>query len=165
MRITIALRAAGLVSWIVVALGVAVSVTADELPRYKLKLGQQLEYRCASPPHEWDDGKGGKNSSRDVREWTVWVVREDADGWALVFRQSFQRTSTIGGKESSDGFALDGHFDLSPAGRMSENRTIRAMADPTSLFPPLPASAESLKTSWTVDSDLDSDRDAPVQSP
>ena len=47
------------------------SAPADELPRYKLKVGQEIVYRTTDPPTESGGGKGGKNTSQSVVEWTV----------------------------------------------------------------------------------------------
>lgn len=102
------------------------AVRADELPRYKLKVGQELLYKTVE-------------SKYDV-EWTVNVLAANPDkSWRLAFRQ-----------KTSYGGATEGYFDLAADGRLIESRTLGPMADPTILFPPLPADEASLNSSWST---------------
>ncbi len=137
-------------------LTVVAAARADELPRYNLKIGQEIVYRTADPPQESDDGAGGKNLSHSVTEWIVDVVSRDADGsWWLVFREKLSRTYTHNGKDSKQELQTDGHFRITADGKFVENATIRPMHDPTALFPTLPPDAAGLKNGWQDSLTLD----------
>jgi peroxiredoxin len=128
----------------------------DELPRYKLKVGQEVIYRTVDPPKESDGGKGGKNSSQYIVEWTVNVVRQNEDStWRCLFTQKGTSIRTRGEKTSTNESVADGYFDLSADGRFFENRSIQPMANPTALFPPLPPDGHDPKTAWEADLTLD----------
>jgi peroxiredoxin len=129
---------------------------ADELPRYKLKVGQEIVYRTTDPPKESDDGKGGKNSSQYVAEWTVNVVRRNEDStWRCLFSQKGTSIRTRSGETSKNEHTTDGHFDLAADGRFVENESIQPMANPTALFPPLPPDGHDPKTPWEAALSLD----------
>jgi peroxiredoxin len=137
-------------------LTVVAAARADELPRYKLKVGQEIVYRTTDPPQESDDGAGGKQSNHRVMEWIVDVVSRDADGsWWLVFRQKITATYEHQGKKSKQELQSDGHFRITADGKFVENASIRPLGDPTSLFPTLPPDAAGLKNGWQDSLTLD----------
>ncbi len=133
---------------------------ADEaLPRYKLKVGQELVYRTTDPPREADDGAGGKASHRTTYQWTANVISQEPDGhWWIVFREKITSTYSRAGKDSTQELETDGHFLLSAAGKLVENPTIKPMSNPTALFPPLPNSVAELKDGWESQLQLDDTR-------
>jgi thiol-disulfide isomerase/thioredoxin len=132
---------------------------ADEPPRYKLAVGQELVYRTTDPPEESDDGAGGKTSRHSVTEWIVDVAGRGDDGtWWLVFREKFTHTYSQGGKDRTQELETDGHFRLSADGKFVENSTIRPMSNPTALFPALPPDAASATNGWEASLSLDETR-------
>ncbi|HWB08975.1 MAG TPA: redoxin domain-containing protein [Pirellulales bacterium] len=57
---------------------------ADEVPRYWLKVGQELSYRTMS---EFSAGDGSALASEST--WQVWVVKQNSDGgWRLILRHA-----------------------------------------------------------------------------
>src|SRR5690242_16798568 len=66
-----------------------VGLSADsDVPRYWLKLGQELSYRTTS---EFSTANGDALASEST--WQVWVVKQNSDGsWRLILRHaaSFQ---------------------------------------------------------------------------
>lgn len=120
---------------------------AEELPRYKLEVGQELIYRTPEPLEELVDE--GKASYRTWVEWTVDVVCQEPDGnWWIVFREKTKAIYSRDGKDRTHEAITDGHFLLSAAGKLVDNATIKAMSDPTGLFPPLPTSPAELERGW-----------------
>lgn len=159
--------------YLLTLLGCAIggSAVGDELPRYKLKVGQELVYRTVDPPKESDDGKGGKNTSQYIVEWTVNVVRQNEDStWRCLFAQKGTTVRNRGEKTSTYEFMADGYFDLSADGRFLENQSIQPVANPTALFPPLPPDGHDPKIPWEAALTLDEtqrklqvDESAPAQ--
>jgi peroxiredoxin len=136
-------------AWMMVGCLPMGALWADELPRYNLKVGQEIVYRTTDPPTESDDDAGGKISNHVVREWIADVVSHDNDGsWWLVFREKITATNTRKGKEFKQELQSDGHFRVTADGKFVENATIRPMSDPTPLFPSLPPDEDSLKNGW-----------------
>jgi thiol-disulfide isomerase/thioredoxin len=132
---------------------------ADELPRYKLQVGQELVYRTTDPPKEHDDGQGGKYTLGYNIEWTLDVIDELADGgWRLVFVQKIVSSYARNGQENKQELAMDGYVDLTPGGRLLENRTLGPMANPSLIFPPLPPDQGSLTSIWSATFSIDDTR-------
>jgi peroxiredoxin len=76
-----------LAAWLLLASGVSMAAESD-VPRYWLKVGQELSYRTTS---EFSTGDGQARASEST--WQVWVVKQNADGgWRLILRHaaSFQ---------------------------------------------------------------------------
>lgn len=125
------------VSCVIGALLLAASsaLHADELPRYKLKVGQELVYKTV-------------DSKYDFR-WTINVLGQNPDkSWRLAFRQ----TQSYG---RGNDYTSEGYFDLAADGRLIESATLGPMANPTGLFPPLPPDEASLNSSWQATLALD----------
>jgi hypothetical protein len=130
----------------------AARAAADELPRYRLKVGQELTYRQSSESKFVNDGKPEPYGSET--EWHVWVLRQNADGsWRLLFRQSHSSWSGAD-KKVRPGYASLGYCDLFPDGR----NVVPAPAgvgpdngmdlDPASLFPRLPDDGADAAKGW-----------------
>ena len=119
--------------------------TTNDLPRYRLKVGQELKYHGTSD-FKYENGSFGTKS-----DWQVWVVRANDDGgWRLVLRSSSQMTQTVGGREQGGGHAdvTLAYCDLSPDGRIAPNDSLGFRLDPSSIFPRLPKDADEAKNGW-----------------
>jgi thiol-disulfide isomerase/thioredoxin len=118
----------------------------DELPRYKLHVGQELQY-TSQDEFVFDRGK----FVYDIT-WHVWVVKENADGsWRLVIRYATVDKDTRyaddqGGKRESVTFAW---CDLDPSGQLPENESFGYRLTPFTLLVKLPERPEDLKSGWT----------------
>ncbi len=141
-------RSMNLICGLFPALALLVSFTparADDLPRYKLKLGQELTYQGTS------DFKFESGSFGSKMDWQVWVVRANDDGsWRLVLRSRHQRTRTDNGREQSEGNAdiTLAYCDLFPDGRIISNDSLGFRLDPSSIFPRFPKDADEAKDGW-----------------
>jgi len=118
---------------------------ADDLPRYRLKVGQELKYYGTSDFKYENGSLGYKN------DWKVWVVRANDDGgWRLVLRSSNRMTQTVNGGVQGDGHAdvTLAYCDLSPDGRIAPNDSLGFRLDPSSIFPRLPKDKDESKDGW-----------------
>jgi peroxiredoxin/uncharacterized GH25 family protein len=125
----------------------------DELPRYRLKTGQELQY------HEQTVFKFGKEDNagafHTMTDATIWVIGANADGsWRLVVREGekFMRTS---GDEAPEPDKTPATYqlaacDLFPDGRVVVHGT-NERSRPEAYFPRLPGSADALKKGWKAD--------------
>jgi peroxiredoxin len=146
--------------FLMIAWGIA---RGEELPRYKLKVGQELVYRTVDPPRVSEEKDRGKTIWTSGYEWIFCVVRQNENGsWRLVFREQFDDTfSFMEGKERKErrvAWSKDGYCDLWPDGRMADNPTIQPQTDPTVLFPVLPPDLQTMGTSWEAKLSLDDTR-------
>ena len=119
-------------------------LAADEAlapPRYRLEVGQQLEYRASSTfKHE-----SGSIGDKDDR--TAWVVRRNDDGvWRLVVRTT--STESHDGKTWSAPDVSLAYLDLAPDGTIVPNDSFDLRFDPTLLFPKLPKDADQVAKGW-----------------
>jgi peroxiredoxin len=127
-------------------------IAADEPPRYRLEVGQQLAYRTARDFKYDNNGSTGSMGNKD--EWTTWVVRKNDDGgWRLIVRTS--SASTRDGKTQGDPDETLAYFDLAPDGAIAPNESFGYRFDPTPLFPRLPKDAAQAERGWE---DVRSDR-------
>jgi peroxiredoxin len=118
---------------------------SDELPRYRLKVGQELKY------HGTSDFKYENGSLAHQSDWTVWVVRANDDGgWRMVGRSSTRMSQSFGGQKANEQPArvTMAYFDLYPDGRIVPNKSFGYQFDPSSLFPRLPKDAAEAKNGW-----------------
>jgi peroxiredoxin len=132
-----------------------------ELPRYKLAVGDQLIYHLAgersvgSAAHG-GGGNGGRPSGYSI-DWNFHVVACDATGaWRLVFAerrgQLRDGAAVVHGAHTLD---MDGFIDIWNDGRLAENWTIMPLADPTAIFPRLPADRAQIAAGWDSTLQLD----------
>ncbi|MGD9720847.1 MAG: TlpA family protein disulfide reductase [Pirellulales bacterium] len=130
------------------ALGAACAL-AGELPRYKLKVGQELTYTTAQPA----ENKEEKDARpRATNEWVFTVAEQKDNGsWRILFRR---KMSYGGSRENTQ----EGYFELVPDGRIALNPTLTVNANPTVFFPALPADEEALKKGWSSEIALDQTR-------
>ena len=106
-------------------------------PRYKLAVGQELQYEGKSDFKYEGGGFRGENA------WTAWVVRANDDGSSRVVAQSTSKfAQVLNGKEMGghDDVTLM-YFDLFPDGRIVRNDSIGFRGDPSTVFPRLPDGA------------------------
>lgn len=119
--------------------------TAGVVPRYRLKVGQELKY------HGTSDFKYDGGSLGNEMDWQVRVVRANKDGgWRLVLRLSNRRTQVVGGRNIANGPADTSlaYFDMTPDGRVVANDSLGYSVDPGSLFPRLPDDASQATRGW-----------------
>ena len=115
------------------------ATSADELPRYRLEVGQEITYESAS---EFNYTGG---SLITQTKWQIWVVARNDDGsWRLILHKTDQ--SFRGGSPRTT-FA---YCDLFPDGRMTSNATLGFKLDPAELIVGLPKSEDELRNGWQV---------------
>ncbi|MGO9467901.1 MAG: TlpA family protein disulfide reductase [Isosphaeraceae bacterium] len=116
----------------------------DEVPRYRLSVGQELKYHGTSD-FKYQDGLLAYQD-----DWTVWVVRANDDGsWRIIARSSSRMSATRAGKKDEDPPDVTiAHFDLYPDGRIVSNKSFGYRFDPSPLFPRLPKDAAEAKNGW-----------------
>jgi len=119
------------------------------LPRYNLKVGQELSYTAQS---EFNYGTGSSTASIVSREeYRAAVVRQNSDGgWHIILRTGQGLAQSIkGGKKSEEPMSYTiCHFDLSPDGRIATNESLPYFSGPQAIFPRLPADPKSAADSW-----------------
>jgi peroxiredoxin len=142
LRTTIVMAAIGLLMSGVSAFG---EIGAP--PRYKLAVGQELQYEGKS------DFKYDGGGFRGANTWTAWVVRANDDGSSRVVAKS---TSKFG--QVINGNDTGGHedvtlmyFDVFPDGRIVRNDSIGFRGDPSAVFPQLPGGAADRE--WKTQAD------------
>jgi peroxiredoxin len=121
------------------------AVGTDELPRYRLKVGQEFKYQGSSD-FKYDNGSLGHQT-----EWTFWVVRANDDGsWRLIGRSSNKMSQTFSGQKTNDQPAdvTIAYFDLFPDGRIVANKSFGYRFDPSAVFPRLPDDAAQANSGW-----------------
>jgi thiol-disulfide isomerase/thioredoxin len=118
----------------------------DAVPRYQLKVGQELVFKEES---NFKYGKAPHQGSIGSRsDWTVWTVRKNDDGSYRLVLRSVER-SKFDGKESGEPRSSLAYFDLTTDGRLLPNSTIGFQVDPASIFPRLAADERELRNGWT----------------
>jgi peroxiredoxin len=118
-------------------------------PRYQFQAGQEMTYKDTS---SFKSGQGDNAISLDDNsEWTVWVLRGNADGsFRLVVRHRRTIAQTMGTKKLTDPTQQTQfiYADVFPDGRVRPNKTIQLRGHPGALFPPLPKTAAESKSGW-----------------
>src|SRR3954471_11112738 len=99
-------------------LGVTQSAIAatPPVPRYALKVGQQLNY------HQEAYAESDNYRFKKSVDWRVWVTKQNDDsGWRLVIAQDVSLQHARGKEEfpAPDKNSLLGQCDLAPDGRIS----------------------------------------------
>ena len=105
------------------------------VPRYRLKVGQELKYHGTND-FKYDNGSFGRTT-----DWQVWVVRTNDDGsWRLVLRSSDRKSQPSDGRDRDAGEAnvTMAYCDLFPDGRIVANDSFGFRLDPSPLFPSAP---------------------------
>ncbi len=158
----------GPLAWVRVALALPVLVglrlvapapgdDAPALPRYCLKVGQELVYRGGSSFQYQNWSLDHKNLDR------AWVSRENSDGsWRVVLCFRDTATPTMVDQRNQPKAKLDdadmtdahlGVCDLFPDGRVRLDESITESYQPTNpddMFPPLPADLAQAKGTWQL---------------
>jgi peroxiredoxin len=119
----------------------------DAPPRYQFQAGQELTYKDNML---FKYGQGDAAGLLDVKsEWTVWVLRGNADGsYRLVLRHRGTTSQTVGKQTSEQPQSDLTYADVFPDGRVRPNKTIAFRGHPGALFPPLPRTPTEAKTGW-----------------
>jgi peroxiredoxin len=118
----------------------------DPPPRYRFQAGQELTYKdTMSFKYGQGDNAGALD---DNSEWTVWVLRGNADGsYRLVVRHRGTTVQTMGKTKSEQPQMHLAYADVFPDGRFRPNKTIFFRSHPGALFPPLPKTTAE-KSGW-----------------
>jgi thiol-disulfide isomerase/thioredoxin len=112
-------------------------------PRYKLRVGQELNYEGTN------EFKNDSVSASSKTSWKFLVVRQNADGgWRLLVRYATAQMRTSDkGKESFGPERVSlAWCDLSRDGRIEDNPTLEFTVDVRSVLPLLPPTAQA--ESW-----------------
>lgn len=110
-------------------------------PRYKLTVGQQLEYKTRST------ARGESDGSRTVGQISLWVVRAlPAGGWRIAASQ--EQTTLRRGRDDTR-FAFE-FFDLSPTGQVTRAKDASPLGtvDIGDVFIPLPDRDAMARGEW-----------------
>jgi peroxiredoxin len=120
------------------------------LPRYRLEVGQELNYKGESD-FKYKNGSArgyrGSGSQGFRDEWKVWIVRKNDDGnRRVVIRLSrvlFEDGKDIGSPRSNLAYC-----DVFDDGRIVWNQSLSDPVDPMWLFPRLPADRRQVAGGW-----------------
>ncbi|HEY3393094.1 MAG TPA: TlpA disulfide reductase family protein [Lacipirellulaceae bacterium] len=115
--------------------------TKGELPRYKLKAGQELHY-SGKGTFKYDSG-----SFDSANDWKIWVARENPDGSRrLIVRHAAAHDSQdVSGDDASVTLA---YLDLFPDGRFDDNSSFGYRMNPHVLFVRLPSDENEARNGW-----------------
>jgi thiol-disulfide isomerase/thioredoxin len=150
------IRNSGIAAFLSLALAAALHAadspaSEDAVPRYQLKVGQELTYEGSSDFHY----TGGSQKTTD--HLTLWMTRQNADGsWHVIghnensFRQSFGGNN--GGPPEQKQEVFDA-FDVFPDGRVAGQPEDFYARRLTAVFPKLPADAAATKAGWETQGD------------
>ena len=120
---------------------------ASALPRYRLEVGQQLDYE-GEGNYKYDGGE-----MRSATEWRLLVAAvNQGGGWRILASKTSWHGS--GGKEIVKDTKLArpalGYFDLYADGRIVENSSLGFQIDPREIFPRLPDDDRQLAAGWNA---------------
>lgn len=131
----------------------------SNLPRYRLKVGQELVYEQTSEEDlltRTEEQKKDRNVYETKYKWWVWVTKKvEAGGWRLLLRKRIDNFVTHPGKARELQFENDvlGYCDLFDDGRFTRNRTIEGhpffVTLPGELFIQLPPNAKGVSNGWS----------------
>jgi thiol-disulfide isomerase/thioredoxin len=112
-----------------------------KLPRYKLKLGQELHYSGAST-FKYENGSFDSSS-----DWKIWVARENPDGSRrLIVRYAdAQNSQEVSSKDANVSLA---YLDLFSDGRFADNSSFGYRFNPHVLFARLPGDENEARSGW-----------------
>lgn len=115
----------------------AMAMADEQVPTYRLHVGQELMYHGTSH-FQYDGG-----SHEYEMDWRFWVVDRNEDGsWRLVLKQS-----TSFGQGAAPRVNL-AYFDMFPDGRIVPNASLGYQVDPAAVLVRLPADAGQLEEGW-----------------
>jgi len=121
----------------------------QELPRYKLSVGQHIKYESVG------DSKYQSGRFHNEAQWDVFVVGKNDDGSVRLILQQKSKFSQImdgqsrGSENESNELA---YLDLFPDGHFARNDSLGFRVEPATIFPKLPADNEAAKKGWQQDS-------------
>ena len=120
------------------------------LPRYKLGVGQRLRYHMSIAGNGEAQANGIRRPSRFSTDWNFYVIARRLEGlWRIVFSESrTQEIESASGGRTNRTIDNDGFFDIADDGRLVENWTITPLANPTAIFPQLPAGQSQIASGW-----------------
>jgi thiol-disulfide isomerase/thioredoxin len=142
-------------SWLAIFAAVAVGAekagkqelptSSATLPRYRLHVGQQLDYEATST---YTYERGAMQSAAD---WRFWVVMANDDGsWRILVSKTTWHGSgkeSVSKNKNSARPAL-GYFDLHADGRVG-NSSLGFQIDVRDIFPRLPDGEQELAAGWS----------------
>jgi peroxiredoxin len=118
---------------------------AEELPRYRLKVGQELTYHHSGEFNYKVGERSGVHRNDDT--WDVRVLRQNADGsWRLLLHLT--TTFWVDKQKKPEPQHYLGCCDLFADGRLGPDANLGYRINPTNLFPRLPADAAALAKGW-----------------
>ena len=119
---------------------------AQDVPRYKLAVGQELRYDGTT------DSKYERGAFHGENHWTAWVVRQNTDGgWHVVVQDESKFQQIINGTPVNGGGPMDlslEWFDVKPDGHVASSESAAGPQPPPPFFAVLPATADQMRTGW-----------------
>jgi thiol-disulfide isomerase/thioredoxin len=122
---------------------------AQDLPRYKLSVGQHLKYESVG------DSKYQSGRFHNEAQWDVFVAGKNDDGSVRLILQQKSKFSQImdgqprGSENESNELA---YVDLFPDGHFARNDSLGFRVEPAMVFPMLPQDAQGAKKGWKQES-------------
>lgn len=136
----------GLTACASIAVGEDSASSAAGLPRYWLKVGQELNYLANK---EFSSADGRKVESEG--NWQFWVVGQNENGsWRVVLRHVLRTTPAADAKEQEElsERVTVAAFDLFPDGRVAKDPSLAFRIEPQLIFLRLPKSRQELEEGW-----------------
>lgn len=118
---------------------------AEALPRYRLEVGQQLDYETSSS-QKYQSGE-----LKSAADWRIWVVAANQDGgWRLLVKKTMWHASGDRPISKDAGAAQPelAYFDLAPDGRIVGQSSNNFRIDVRDVFPRLPDNEQELAAGW-----------------
>jgi thiol-disulfide isomerase/thioredoxin len=141
------------------------SQPANDLPRYRLMVGQELVYEQTADEDlqpKTEEEKKTENVYETKLKWWIWVTKQNENGgWRLLIRKRIDNFVTHPGKERESRFENDvlGYCDIAPNGQFERNDTIVGhpffRPRPGELFVELPVDMRGLADGWNYTSPAD----------
>jgi thiol-disulfide isomerase/thioredoxin len=129
------LVAVGLGCFLIATVALAVQASGQEAPRYKLSVGQEINYDSVG------DSTYQNGSFHSENHWTAWVIRKNDDGsYHIVLRQVAKFQQILNGRAVGNDQPNTelGYIDMFPDGRFTRNDSLGFRIEPTMIFPKLP---------------------------
>lgn len=119
---------------------------AAALPRYRLQVGQQLDYETSSS-QKYQSGE-----FKSAADWRIWVVAANPDGsWRLLVNKTTWHASgdRAISKDANAARPELAYFDLAPDGRIVGQSQNNFRIDVRELFARLPDNEQERAAGWT----------------